>query len=640
MDLVERAEAGDRKAVQALLEQGVDPNVHGRVDTRTALIVAAVQHDKTLCNLLLSHPRINIDDVDGNGETCLMYAVREVGRVAVSVCRNEADDAALEVAVDIVRLLMKKGANRYVSSKKGITAMHLARVQENTPASPMIGKERNDIPHAQVACVVDHDWQAISSAVSRHPSFLEMQALLRYDPTNLAQEDVCGLALRGDLNGVRSLLQQGVSPNAICRLNPYGKKNGSTVTCDSYYTPLIGACSGGHITVVQFLLDEENIRTDLQNPAGQSALFFATISESRQSEDIVVALLKAGASRYIKDRQENTPWMWGERRIAALQKMTLDKSRDHKYRLRNSRNIQHILRLDPALQTIQSVAAAADLFGVIALVRQGVDVNNCKPDISVEIEGLEESSHISVGETALIAAVRQSAPVREEKASRLTFSLLTSEPKSKRNLIAEDALKMIKLLLENQYTKVDLIDSSSRSALMHAVEVCSEQAVIILLGAGADRYWSNEACGTALDRALALGYNGIGKILATDPSRTSLTEAAISGDTETMDALRKQGVDPNQGGPLIAAAKSNQQEAVQFLLGMNGILVNKQNRLGETALMHAAGAGSMDVCYDLLRAGADGTIRDNLRMSSVDWAVRHGITTKLRLSVAMMTHGK
>ncbi len=63
-------------------------------------------------------------------------------------------------------------------------------------------------------------------------------------------------------------------------------------------------------------------------------------------------------------------------------------------------------------------------------------------------------------------------------------------------------------------------------------------------------------------------------------------------------------------------------DAVRRLLAFPGILVDRPNEAGETALMHAAACGELGVCRELLRHGADGKAVDANGASATHWALR------------------
>ena len=104
------ASRGQKAVVQLLLDQeGVDADSTDN-DGLTALSLAAITIHTATVKLLLEHKdaKANINSKDDNGETPLFLAAREG-------CE------------DMIRLLLKYGANIYVRNKYGETVEHQAR---------------------------------------------------------------------------------------------------------------------------------------------------------------------------------------------------------------------------------------------------------------------------------------------------------------------------------------------------------------------------------------------------------------------------------------------------------------------------------------------------------------------------------
>lgn len=102
--------------------------------------------------------------------------------------------------------------------------------------------------------------------------------------------------------------------------------------------------------------------------------------------------------------------------------------------------------------------------------------------------------------------------------------------------------------------------------------------------------------------------------------------AARDGDVARLESLLHEGADPNVHAgvndwtPLMHAVYKNQPASVRTLLA-NGARVNETNGEGTTALIMAAGYGYSGTVEDLLKAGADPTLRANNGRTALSAAV-------------------
>ena len=93
------------------------------------------------------------------------------------------------------------------------------------------------------------------------------------------------------------------------------------------------------------------------------------------------------------------------------------------------------------------------------------------------------------------------------------------------------------------------------------------------------------------------------------PETVRLLAAATEGDVTEMDAAVKAGADVNGsdevvGPPLVAAASTENREAVKFLVD-KGAYVNATNNRGMTALMMASASDRVETVQYLLANGAN-----------------------------------
>jgi len=131
-----------------------------------------------------------------------------------------------------------------------------------------------------------------------------------------------------------------------------------------------------------------------------------------------------------------------------------------------------------------------------------------------------------------------------------------------------------------------------------------------------ERLWEAVQCGDVeeVKRVLALVEED-SVCAANQRGETALHVAASSGFAEVAECLLKASADVNARNkslqtPLHKAAYEGHTEAVTVLLAVTDVHVNAANELGMTALHWAAARERVQVCEQLLAAGADMDLTD------------------------------
>ena len=173
-----------------------------------------------------------------------------------------------------------------------------------------------------------------------------------------------------------------------------------------------------------------------------------------------------------------------------------------------------------------------------------------------------------------------------------------------------------------QGVNVSAVSNAGQSALAVAAHEDHFHLLWRLVEAGADVHARNEHGGTALlaavrhghqDDALKLISAGLDVNQPNDRGDTPLTVAAARGDMAIMQMLLDRAATatprpPRNDTPLIRAAKYKRLEALRLLLGKREVLglhVDGVNRYGDTALLEACRAGSLEAATLLLELGAN-----------------------------------
>lgn len=248
--LMGAVEKGDMRIVQALLKAGA--NVNAKNNKNESALFPAVQTGnlRLVEALLLAGAETNIANSrpmtsNDSGYTPLMYAARH-GLVATD-----------GPWVEIVRVLLAKGADANLRSHHGATALSIA--------------ERNGY-----ADIID----ALRSAGARKETVY----------TSLTIDDALIKASKnGDLSKVRQLFTEGAQANVKNRLG---------------VTPLLAAAMGGHTAIVQVLV-ENDVKVNAV-PAGLRDWALSAARIPLDEEDITQAAARGDTALIIAVRQGHT----------------------------------------------------------------------------------------------------------------------------------------------------------------------------------------------------------------------------------------------------------------------------------------------------------------------------------------------
>jgi len=339
------------------------------------------------------------------------------------------------------------------------------------------------------------------------------------------------------------------------------------------------------------------IDVNKSNKKGQTALMFCS---ALGDEDLVLMLLKRGADRWMAD---------SNREVAA------DWAKKHGHD-----SIQLLLTHDPTRIYIHELIRQSNFPAVVAMLKQDVDLNHKR--FSTALHHAEASptpngvprrkSHGEAdqsityfhGETPLIVAARH------------------------------ERLDILALLLRAPPIDLNCMDSQRWTALHHAAFMGKEKAVLMLLKAGVSRAIRNTDLLTASSVAKNAGFAQVGGIIDADPYVIHIHDACHAGKMMLVIGLLKQGCpstfrDEREGKmhrtPLMAACQGKRVDVVKHLLSLPEVTkgIDAQDDEGQTALIHAASIGAMNLTSMLLAVGANRFLTDQRGMSAKDYASKH-----------------
>lgn len=202
---------------------------------------------------------------------------------------------------------------------------------------------------------------------------------------------------------------------------------------------------------------------------------------------------------------------------------------------------------------------------------------------------------------------------------------------------------------------VSATSSSDETPIAVAAMEDRFEIVWLLAEAGASLKTVNEYGGTPLlsavhhgraDDVTKLLEKGLDVNAANHRGDTTLTLAAAKGDVKLVELLLEKGASAAPQGarmdtPLIRAARFRRGEVLKLLLESNGerikppMEVNGQNKRGDTALLEACRAGSVEAATLLLQHGAELGVKNNMGMTPLLEAAEAG---SLELAKLLVSH--
>lgn len=588
-DLIEACRVGDSNAVIDLLTKGADINGYNVDQSETPLSAAIKCRNIFILNILLKQPNVNVDI-----RLSPYHAPKEFDEFKLpfpSGNMNNLRDAtplmltAMMGSVEMTLMLLEKGANRYLLNENGDSAASLAYAA----------------------------------------GYREVVRILFADPFNY-HVHYANLIRNEDIFLIRGLLSQPyVNINEIFVID-------SLLNDASPCGPIIGSLlmAGVHrrkLDIVNLILTSESCDVNLSNPFSETALMWCGkdsfphaaapgVDEDEVRMDIALSLLRKGADRSLMDSRGWTAFHWaihGSRTRglsdALGTRLTFTADSENippittQIQAAKYPKLAAVLHYDPKKYHIWDVARTMELYGVFALLEQGVSINSFHPDLHF---------------TPLIAAVYN------------------------------QDIDMIELLVKYPSLNINQPGEKKNTALHYAAQTNSVQIVGLLLRHGADRNLKNTENLTPLDYALGKGDTEIINCLKYDPKKVSICLAAKHGDLNVFVALMNQGVSVNAKlkhitdkgtsheltTPLIAAVHYEQTDFLRKILDPDitrqwpeKVDINGTNFLGQTALMCAVQIKNESLVLYLLKKGASRYIKDIEGNTAADWAEHYQLSS-------------
>ena len=558
--LLKAAENGTNKAVQFLVEMGVNID---NVDSigRTALMLSSKAGHEEIVETLLS---------TWASGSCQDHGQTVVRTDAVSLPHTDIDQESkilMAAKKDQTAVGNHYNANPNKEDSNGLTALCHASQGGHSKVVQILLKGGAD-PNIQKG----DGWAALMSACTNDHSEV-VQILLKggADP-NTQKKDGSIAMIYACQNGhsevVEILLKGGADPNIQ-------KENG--------FTALMSACQNGHSEVVEILLKGGG-DPNTQKKDGSRALMYACQNDH---SEVVQILLKGGADPNTQKKDGSRALMY------ACQN-------DH------SEVVQILLKGGADPNTQKKDGSTALMY-------------TCQNDHSEVVEillkgGADPNIQKENGFTALMSACQNGH-------SEVVQILLKggADP----NIQEEDGWSAMIYACQNGHSKVveillkggadpNIQKENGFTALMSACQNGHSEVVQILLEGGADPNIQKGDGSTAMIYACQNGHSEVVEILlkgGADPNIqeedgwSAMIYACQNGHSKVVEILLKGGADPNiqkENGftALMSACQNGHSEVVQILL-KGGADPNIQEKDGSTAMIYA--------CRKPLRGGSNTT---------------------------------
>ncbi len=272
---------GNQEVVSLLLGKGAD--VHAlRDDGRTALHEAALQNSSELCNVLLTGGA-GIDVQDTFGKTPLSCAVKSG-------------------SINSAQFLIEQGASLHLKDKLGCTPLHEAVSAGNATLVELLltrGAPRD--------CTDEYDETPLDMAIKRKNAEIVL-LLTNNGAFEESQQDALRSLREADTPLLNKTTQRRTSQDEVRVKLQFGEQ-------DSPCTRLYRAVLFNKGVEKCKELIKEGALLDTRDILGKTALHLAV---EKDYIEVVIALLKAGASPFIHDHKKRTPLL-----LAAQQRKTV-----------------------------------------------------------------------------------------------------------------------------------------------------------------------------------------------------------------------------------------------------------------------------------------------------------------------------
>ncbi len=378
----------------------------------------------------------------------------------------------------------------------------------------------------------------------------------------------------------------------------------------NYKTPLDQAIERGHLSIVQFLIEEKKINVNVRNLQGESFLDTAILNDQ---PPIVAYLLSIGADFKLDSEPGDRTALYH-----AIENGYLNV-------------VQYLIEGDKVdvhtkdgfgWSLLDKAAYNGQLATMKYLIREGYHL---EADDIIDLDFLNA------------VALNGYFSVVEYLVDELSVAKGISPLPTLWELAEKSHLGLVQYLVEYQYQSVDAQDSMGWTPLHSAAANGRLGIVQYLLNQGAHLNATNKAGDSPFDKAIQTDHLNVVKYLIEKQGldvniknhlgQAPLHVAAANGRLSIVQYLLSQGAHlnttDNTGNlPLDKAIQTGRLNVVKYFIDEQDLNVNGENYLGQTPLHVAAAHGRLNIIQYLLSQGAHLNATDSAGNLPLDKAIQ------------------
>jgi len=596
--MIGAASDGDKKAIQALLKEGIDVNVRDW-DDLTALIPAASSGHLEICKLLIKEG-VDVNAKDKDGITALMEAsimghtkivefLLDNGAEVDAAASSEVTAlwlAASEGRTQVMKILLDKNADAKNTRVDGITALMTASVSGHPDAVTLLlenGADATATDKDGLTCLMnaaENGTVAVLKALVEHvddKKFIDAVSSTGYNALTIA-------SAHGHADAIEFLVEAGANVSAVD---------------DNGVTALMYAAASNHVDAMRVLIEKGKVDIDFKHTHGGTALLEASTGGAT---DAILVLLESGAQFDFIDNDGVSPLMAVasqgslEGQTAVIEALKKVKSEDELK--------AHINMFSYSGGSSVMFAAAGGHFNCTKqLIELGADVNaiaRATPEYLEKLKKMVEEGQVKDDEpnvdgvTALHVAAQggHQAVIDILIEAGADVTILDDEKRSPLLLaikgnFGEVASSLVKAGANPNTEYVD-DEGKSHNLLFDAIMVENDAFAQMLIEKGASLDYADEKKVSVLLQAAHRGMSNVTEKLLEKTTKPAFVNAAS-----------EDGI-----SPLIAASSEGHVEVVKQLIAAKAD-INGKDKDGTTALMAAAARGHLAIVTELLNAKAE-----------------------------------
>ena len=626
---------GHARAVQLLLEHGADAMTRNDLSFTPVMLAAQNGHLETIQVLLRNRGSVNVGAknsrmllhcaAEGDHTDVVKCILQNCGNVLAKTSEN-LTVLHLATSLELVKLLVEKGADIHAVERLGSTPLHAAAGKGQTDTVNYLLNQGADINSRSVA-----GYSALFCALNRGHAATAKALIERGCDLNLKNgEDPYKSAIpillkNAVLNGQNDVLQiivdiLGVSVETVTSRR-------QTLLCE--------AAEVGKCDMITFLLDRganingtDNVDTDFWSwSEEEEGVLLGPIKAGRLSP--LYCALKAGhakAAKLLIERGADTSNL--NHRCCSLQTLAARNGLFDILELLSGTDSIYFAKMDDGNTALTSAAGRGDVKSVQFLLQKGVDINakNMSGDtaLSCAIKGVSRLGVIEIVNLLL--------------SSGADINAKNYNSETPLQIACEKNLDLVAETLLEQGCETNVGNIHSYSSLHYAARNNNGKLTKMLLQYGADASVKSDqdevtplhlaASNESVHAAKVLLSHAVNIEATNKLGQTPLAVAAARGSLPMTELLLRNGSNVQTKDrcgktPLIHAAENSikdQYESITRDLLMEGSCVNATDQYGRSCIHYGSRKATRDLLEFLLDCGACVHLPDRNRETPLHFA--------------------